>query len=82
MREFSPLASGFATRMEVVNAHFRQGSQHRFSYDAETLQLALRTRGFEAVTRVEFGESRLPELAIDEPARASESLYMEATKPS
>jgi predicted SAM-dependent methyltransferase len=81
LQAFSPLA-GFATRMEVVNFHFRQGIEHRFSYDAETLQLALRKGGFESVTRVDFGESRLPELAIDEPARASESLYIEATKPA
>lgn len=80
---FSPIARGeaepVATRMEVVNNHFRQGGQHRFSYDAETLQLALRNAGFVEVNETAYGSSRRPELAIDAPARAEESLYVEAS---
>ncbi|MDP2710955.1 MAG: hypothetical protein Q8O56_07030 [Solirubrobacteraceae bacterium] len=82
LRAFSPLLDGhdgYATPMEVVNAHFRQGGQHRYSYDFDTLRECLLRSGFEDVRNCAFGESRLPELAIDLVARASESLYVEAT---
>lgn len=84
LRAFTPLADiydGSGTPMEVVNAHFRQGGQHRFSYDFETLQNLLLRCGFVEVKESAFGQSELPELAIDHPARASESLYVEATVP-
>lgn len=83
LRDFSPLIgedSGFRTAMEVVNAHFRQGGQHRFSYDFETLCDLLLRCGFDDVRECAYGESRLPELAIDEESRASESLYVEAVR--
>jgi predicted SAM-dependent methyltransferase len=82
LRSFSPLASntrGFNTPMEVVNAHFRQGGQHRFSYDFDTLRALLMRCGFEDVRECSFGESQSPLLAIDAADRASESLYVEAT---
>lgn len=81
LRTFSPLLHGdnnFRTAMEVVNAHFRQGGQHRFSYDFETLCDLLLRSGFVDVQYCAFGDSRLPELAIDDSSRASESLYVEA----
>lgn len=82
MRAFSPLAIGRdpkqTTLMEIVNEHFRQAGQHRFSYDYETLERLLREWGFSAVAEVGFGESRLRGLAIDSPERAKESLYVEA----
>lgn len=74
-------APGITTRMEVLNLHLRQGMQHRFSYDAETLIGAVARAGFVNVIRSEFGRSRDAQLAIDSPARASASLYVEATKP-
>lgn len=64
--------------MEVVNAHFRQGGQHRFSYDYETLARLLTSCGFTDVTEGAFHTSSLPELNIDSQARASESLIVEA----
>jgi predicted SAM-dependent methyltransferase len=82
LRSFSPLLEewhGFRSPMEVVNAHFRQAGQHRFSYDFETLCLLLERSGFEDVRQCAFGESRVAELAIDDAGRASESLYVEAT---
>lgn len=80
---FSPLVQGedrhkFSTPMEVVNAHFRQAGQHRFSYDFETLRLRLETAAFADVEQCAFGLSRLAELAIDNATRATESLYVEA----
>ena len=81
LRTFSPLLHSdnhFRTAMEVVNAHFRQGGQHRFSYDFETLCDLLLRSGFVDVQYSAFGDSRLPELAIDDSSRASESLYVEA----
>lgn len=79
---FSPLVTdrgpAEATMMEIVNEHFRQAGQHRFSYDYETLERLLRNIGFDAVVESRFGESRLPALAIDSPIRAMESLYVEA----
>lgn len=70
----------YHTRMELINVVFRQGSQHKYAYDFATLEFLLRRYGFSEVLRQEFGKSLLPELAIDQPCRASESLYVEARK--
>lgn len=84
MRDFSPLAAGRdpsrTTLMELVNEHFRQAGQHRFSYDYETLQRVLTKAGFAVVARSSFGTSLVEGLAIDNPARATESLYVEAAR--
>ncbi len=84
MRAISPMALGRDTNrttlMEIVNEHFRQVGQHRFSYDYETLERLLREIGFEDVSESAFGESRLAGLAIDSPERAAESLYVEAVR--
>jgi SAM-dependent methyltransferase len=69
----------FRTKMEVINFHFRQSGQHRFSYDFETLKGLLRECGFDSVVRAEFGTTSLRGLAIDSPERAPESLVVEAT---
>lgn len=71
----------FRTKMEVVNFHFRQNGQHRYSYDYETLAGLLEDCGFACVTEATFGVSRLAGLAIDQAARAQESLVVEATVP-
>jgi SAM-dependent methyltransferase len=71
----------FQTKMEVVNFHFRQSGQHRFSYDFETLAGLLRECGFASVTRSDFRKSRLQDLAIDSLERSSESLVVEALAP-
>jgi predicted SAM-dependent methyltransferase len=85
LRAFSPLAAGRhpedTTLMEIVNEHFRQAGQHRFSYDYETLARLLRRSGFDAIVESEFGVSRMREIAIDSPDRATESLYVEAVRP-
>ena len=71
--------SQYHTRMEIVNAVFRCG-MHRFAYDYETLEFLLKRYGFSQVTQQEFGVSLLPELQIDLPKRARESLYVEGVK--
>jgi len=63
--------------MEVVNAHFRQGGQHRFSYDYETLGRLLEDVGFVQIEHRAFRSSRLNHLEIDSDVRASESLVVE-----
>jgi predicted SAM-dependent methyltransferase len=70
----------FRTKMEVMNQVFRQGIQHKFAYDYETLAALCRRAGFAKVERMAFGHSTISELAIDQPRRAAESLYVEATK--
>jgi predicted SAM-dependent methyltransferase len=70
----------YHTKMELVNVVFRQGHEHKFAYDYETLELLLHKYGFATVVRQAFGRSQLPELCIDLPTRACESLYVEAQK--
>lgn len=84
LRSFSPLVYAempYKTKMEVVNAHFRQGGQHHFSYDYETLARLLERAGFQTVCRQSFRSSSLPEIAIDSESRASESLVIEGQAP-
>lgn len=78
LREVLP----FRTKMEVVNFHFRQMGQHRFSYDLETLAGLLEEQGFESVARCGYRQSALPELAIDREFRAAESLVVEGRAPA
>lgn len=72
--------SKFHTKMEVLNAMFRQYFEHKFAYDFPTLEFLFLRYGFCEVTKQCFGRSSRPELAIDSPDRASESLYVEAVK--
>jgi predicted SAM-dependent methyltransferase len=72
----------YNTRMELINLVFRQGNEHKFAYDYETLAFVLERYGCVQVARRGFGESRLPEICIDKKERAPESLYVEGVKPS
>jgi predicted SAM-dependent methyltransferase len=72
--------SKFNTKMEVLNAMFRQYFEHKFAYDFPTVEFLLRRYGFSEVRNQAFGRSALPDLAIDSPDRASESLYVEGVK--
>ncbi|MFA5410929.1 MAG: methyltransferase domain-containing protein [Candidatus Omnitrophota bacterium] len=65
------------TKMEHLNYHFRQGSQHRFAYDFETMKYALSLVGFREVKRRDFN----PALDSDE-ERKTGTLYIEASKPN
>jgi predicted SAM-dependent methyltransferase len=72
--------SGFNTKMEVVNSVFRQYFEHKWAYDFATLQFLLARYGFCEIQQQEFGRSALPTLCIDNPERASGSLYVEGRK--
>jgi predicted SAM-dependent methyltransferase len=72
--------SRFNTKMEVLNAVFRQYFEHKYAYDFPTLELSLKRAGFADIQRQTFGKSVLRDLCIDNPDRISESLYVEAVK--
>lgn len=76
------LRTVYHTKMELINAVFRQGHEHKFAYDYETLAFVLQRYGFAHIEQQSFGVSRLPELCIDQPQRAAESLYVEAVRPA
>jgi predicted SAM-dependent methyltransferase len=62
------------TKMHSINYHFRQGSQHKYAYDYETLAKLLAQAGFAQVQRSEFD----PEL--DSEHRRIGTLYVSANK--
>jgi hypothetical protein len=66
--------------MEFINAIFRQGVEHKFIYDAETLELHMSACGFVDVQRQEFGVSASVHPPLDSEERRSESLYVEGIK--
>jgi predicted SAM-dependent methyltransferase len=69
----------YATKMEMINAVFRQNGEHRYAYDCETLLLTLREAGFAEAVCCQYGQSRngTPPDRIE---RQSESLYVEGIK--
>jgi predicted SAM-dependent methyltransferase len=62
------------TRLHNINYHFRQGSEHKYAYDHETLAKVLSQAGFARVERSEFD----PEL--DSHHRRRGTLYINAFK--
>jgi predicted SAM-dependent methyltransferase len=70
----------YFTKMEFINAVFRQSGEHKYAYDAETLINLLRRVGFESVRQTSFGISLAADMAPDTPERRAESLYVEAVK--
>ena len=70
----------YNTRMELINVVFRQGGEHKFAYDFETIELILNISGFVEIKRQEFRKSVFQDMCIDLAERASESLYVEAVK--
>jgi predicted SAM-dependent methyltransferase len=69
----------YATKMEMINAIFRQNGEHRYAYDSETLLLTLREAGFADAVYCQYGESRNGS-PPDRIERRSESLYVEGIK--
>jgi predicted SAM-dependent methyltransferase len=63
------------TQLDHINYHFRQGEQHKYAWDEETLGVALQSAGFTGINRREFN----PEL--DSESRKIGTLYMRAVKP-
>ena len=66
--------------MEFINEVFRQGSEHKYAYDAETLMMRLRDAGFVQVVQQSFGVSASSASPIDTVERRGESLYVEAIR--
>jgi predicted SAM-dependent methyltransferase len=70
------------TRMHNRNYHFRQGTEHKYAYDFETLVKILEEVGFVSVERRSFK----PELdsenhRVSSLPRGTASLYVDARKP-
>jgi predicted SAM-dependent methyltransferase len=65
------------TRMEHINFHFRQGTEHRFAYDFETLEYLLKEGGFVEIRQREFD----PDLDSNESCSLG-TLYVDALKPN
>jgi predicted SAM-dependent methyltransferase len=62
------------TRLEHINYHFRQGTEHRFAYDFETLHRVLAEAGFLNIRQRPFDRD------LDAESRREGTLYVEATK--
>ena len=62
------------TRLEHINYHFRQGVEHRFAYDFETLHNVLAETGFTNIRERTFDTD------LDEESRKDGTLYVAATK--
>ena len=77
---FPQLPHDMPTPMAMLNHVFHQGGEHKFAWDYETMNFALRRAGFVNVNRRTFRESGVDELAIDLSHHASYSLYVEAVK--
>jgi predicted SAM-dependent methyltransferase len=71
---------GLYTPMMSVNRIFNSWG-HRFIFDFETMKAMLERRGFENVTREQYGSGRDPVLLIDNENHVQESLYVEASMP-
>jgi predicted SAM-dependent methyltransferase len=63
------------TQMHNLNYHFRQGREHKYAYDFETLAKTLSEAGFLSITKREFSPS------LDDVSRAPGTLYVDACKP-
>jgi len=70
----------YQTKMQFINAIFRQRTEHKYAYDGETLILVMREAGFADVVVQQFGVSIDPKMAPDSYDRRTESLYVEAIK--
>jgi hypothetical protein len=57
------------------------GGHHRYAWDFETLALHLRQIGFINIEQKAPGDASRPELCLDDPEHAMETLYVEAAKP-
>ena len=63
------------THMHQINYLFRQGHEHKYAYDYETLALILKRAGLVEVNRRDFDP------ALDSESRRVGTLYMNARKP-
>ena len=68
----------YESRMELINMVFRQGVEHAFAYDFETLNHVLTQVGFTNVRKCSPRDSFNSKMNLDYPKRFSESLIVEA----
>ena len=64
------------TPLDHVNYHFRSDTEHRYSYDFETMENALAEAGFVEINQSEFDPG------LDSQSRELGTLYVNARKPS
>ncbi len=94
-REAEPPADAFLKYLQLVPSSepeeslmrlarsFLDRDGHKWMYDRDSLHAELAAAGFLEIVPLQFGVSAIPEIKeLDIPARASESLYMEARKPA
>jgi predicted SAM-dependent methyltransferase len=74
------LDRNYKTKMEFINEVFRQGTQHKFAYDLETLVMKMHDAGFTRVVPQSFGVSAASDAPLDTASRGPESLYVEGIK--
>lgn len=70
------------TPIEVINQMFRMGGAHLFAWDYPTLKLALERAGFTGIAQWPAGQASRPDLCLDDPEHAFETLYVEAARPA
>lgn len=63
------------TRLHHLNFHFRQGDEHKYAYDFETLKAVLERAGFQSIGRRDFDSSQ------DSESRRLGTLYVTARNP-
>jgi len=67
---------GCETQLDHINYHFRQGTEHKYAWDYETLARTLQKFGFIEITRREF------DARLDADHRKLGTLYVRALKPN
>ena len=67
--------------MELINLIFRQGIEHKFAYDSDTISRLFSFYGFHTEEKG-FNRSAIPRFVTDSPERKAYSLYIEAIKRS
>lgn len=73
------LGNLYRTKMEFINEVFRQGTEHKYAYDEETLMMKMREAAFKQVQLCSYGVTAASEPPLDSKARSSDSLYAEGT---
>ena len=66
------------TRMHNINFHFRQGREHKYAYDFETLEQVLNDAGFTGIVRRNYDQG----LDSDPFQRQLGTLYVDAFRPN
>lgn len=67
------------TPMELINLVFRQGIEHKYAYDYDTISALLSFYGFNCEQK-KVNMSSIPQFPSDTKERAAYSLYIEAMK--